>query len=154
MDALRGWTLSVCLACVAAGIVQHLTGARTKEPVIKLVLSLYILITALAPLKQWSVSASDFLPQEALAPAAPVDTQGLAVSQTGAALSQTLDEAFAREGFLCQVEVELSAFDGQVQVQRVAVTGDVEANTARGIVRQELGAEVPVSVAGQAGEEG
>lgn len=154
MDALRGWTLSVCLACVAAGIVQHLTAAKSKEPVIKLVLSLYILITALAPLKQWSVSTADFLPQDALAATAPIDTQSLAVIGAGEALSQTLDEAFTREGLICQVEMELFAADGQVQVQRVTVTGEVDENTARGIVRQELGAEVPVSVAGRADEEG
>ena len=72
MDALRGWTLSVCLACVAAGIVQHLTGARTKEPVIKLVLSLYILITALAPLKPVSYPHLDVYKRQGQHPAQSV----------------------------------------------------------------------------------
>ena len=42
---LQSWALGVCLACVAAGVLQQFFTSRGG--VIKLVLTLYILVTAL-----------------------------------------------------------------------------------------------------------
>ena len=45
MAFLQNWALGVCLACVAAGVLQQFFTSRGG--VIKLVLTLYILVTAL-----------------------------------------------------------------------------------------------------------
>ena len=45
MELLQNWALGVCLACLAAGVLQQFFASRSG--VIKLVLTLYILVTAL-----------------------------------------------------------------------------------------------------------
>ena len=51
MEQIRAWVLAVCFACIAAGILGQLSSSRTRFSVIKLILTLYILITAFAPLQ-------------------------------------------------------------------------------------------------------
>ena len=45
LELLQNWALGVCLACLAAGVLQQFFASRSG--VIKLVLTLYILVTAL-----------------------------------------------------------------------------------------------------------
>ncbi|MEG1269984.1 MAG: hypothetical protein RSD54_01555, partial [Ruthenibacterium sp.] len=51
METIKAWTLSVCMACIIAGLLTQFTPAKSKFSVIKLVLTLYILITAFTPLQ-------------------------------------------------------------------------------------------------------
>lgn len=54
MEQIRAWVLAVCFACIAAGILGQLSSSRTRFSVIKLILTLYILITAFARCKAWA----------------------------------------------------------------------------------------------------
>ncbi len=50
MQNIREWVLAVCMACIALGILQQFVNVKGNFSVIKLVMTLYILITAFAPL--------------------------------------------------------------------------------------------------------
>ena len=49
MEQLRQWVLTVSLACITTGILQQFISAKKQISGIKLVLTLYILVTALSP---------------------------------------------------------------------------------------------------------
>ncbi len=50
MEVIKQWALTVCMACIALGILGQFVNVKTNFSVIKLVITLYILITAFAPL--------------------------------------------------------------------------------------------------------
>ena len=49
MEQLRQWVLTVSLACITTGILQQFISTKKQISGIKLVLTLYILVTALSP---------------------------------------------------------------------------------------------------------
>lgn len=145
MDALRAWTLSVCLACVAAGILQHLAAGKGREPVIKLVLSLYILVTALAPLRQWRAILPELdLQGDTLPAAASIDTRRLALDSAEESLARSLEQALAGAGLDCGVRVELQVSDDRAEIARVTLYGDADREAAQQAVWQALGAQAPI----------
>ena len=147
METLRAWTLSVCLACAAAGVLGHLTGGRGKEPVIKLVLSLYILITALAPISRWrmdGLGAEWQRMQQALPAAGTIDARALALEAAAHRLEEELTEALHTEGETCGVTVRLGCAEGLVEVESVALYGAADLECAGRTVQEFLGAQVPV----------
>lgn len=145
---LQNWALGVCLACVAAGVLQQLFTSRSG--VIKLVLTLYILVTALGT--AGSAGGLDSITDAFDTHAAPeqtaVDVQGLTLAQAQAALEQTLMQSLAEGGAAVKsVSVQLRASeDGEVNVEQVTavVLNEASGHAAEAIIRAALGQDVNV----------
>ena len=149
MEQIRAWALSVCFACIAAGIVQQLSASRARFSVIKLVLTLYILITAFAPLKNIGETQVFSSIPDAGEAAQTVDTQALVLEQAAHNLEQTLLTSFSAKGISVEsVHVTLSGAEGAAQIESVAVRAPESAGPQEieALVCDALGAGVPVSI--------
>lgn len=149
MEQIRAWVLAVCFACIAAGILGQLSSSRTRFSVIKLILTLYILITAFAPLQSLGDGHATFdipeVPQTVQAP----DTEALVLNTARTRLEDTVRSALAENGIAhAEVDVTLDAGSGAVEVAGVAVTvpGGTEASGVEDVVTKALGTHVPVAV--------
>lgn len=146
METIRLWALSVCFACVAAGILQRIAAARGRLSVIKLVLTLYILITALAPLHTLSSEVSFTLPA---APAAEdaVDPQALVLDQARQKLAAQFSAALQGQSLNAAVDVELTVIEDRAEIARIVVTGPgLDPAQVEALAAETFGAQVPVEL--------
>ena len=158
MQYVREWTLAVCMACVMAGILQFLAPEKGKSSVIKLVLTLYILVTAFTPLTALRYPETRLdLP---LAAAADVqqdtpDTQALAEEQARHALAVSIAQACASKGLSVHNVVVTLAVTQEEQasvfVEKVSLVSPDDAGQVQAAVYEALGATVPVEVTGEDG---
>lgn len=151
MDLAREWTLAVCMACVASGVMQYFSAKNERPSVIKLVLTLYILVTAFAPLQALrypDTRALPSLPSAVADGAQPVDTDALVLAQAQESLAATLRQACESQGAtLTRVKVTLAQSEQGVVVQQVvfAAQDTAKTETARNAIRGVLGQEVPLA---------
>ena len=146
MDSIRLWALSVCFACVAAGMLQRIAAAHGRLSVIKLVLTLYILITALAPLHTLSSEVSFTLPA---APAVEdaVDPRALALDQARQTLAAQFGEVLRGQGLDAAVDVELAVTQDRAEIVRVVVTGTgLDRARVEALALETFETEVPVEL--------
>lgn len=148
---LQNWALGVCLACVAAGVLQQFFTSRGG--VIKLVLTLYILVTALgtAGSAVEMNSITDAFDTHAGPEQTTVDVQSLTLAQAQAGLEQTLMQNLAEGGAAVKsISVRLRASeDGEVKVEQVTavVLNKASGPAAEAIIRAALGQDVNVTAA-------
>ena len=120
MEQIRAWVLAVCFACIAAGILGQLSSSRTRFSVIKLILTLYILITAFAPLQSLGDGHVTFDIPEAPQTVQAPDTEAMALD----ADSETVEVADVT----------------------VIVPGGTDVSGVEDVVTKALGTHVPVTV--------
>lgn len=148
MEALRQWTMTVCMACIVAGILQQLSSGKSQFSVIKLVLTLYILITAFAPL-QAAKYPETRMTTPVLADAAPIDTEALILESAQKNLAETVTAACMAGGCPAQdATVQLVQENGMVTVTGVTLTladGTDEQKAAQ-LALAALGTQVPVNI--------
>ena len=125
MEQIRAWVLAVCFACIAAGILGQLSSSRTRFSVIKLILTLYILITAFAPLQSLGDGHVTFDIPEAPQTVQAPDTEAMVLNT-----------------------VALDADSETVEVADVTVIvpGDTDVSGVEDVVTKALGTHVPVTV--------
>lgn len=145
MEQLRAWTLSFCFACIVAGLLGQFSTGQKRFSVIKLVLALYILTAALAPLQSGERVQSPRLAGAAPAAAAP-DTGALVIAQVETQLAKTIGQALTQAGIAHRaVWVRLAQGSETIEVERVCVTASPEQEDAvRQTVTSVIGAPVPV----------
>ena len=56
MELIRRWVLVLCVSAVLASVLQSVLPEKGSFSVIKLVLSLYILITLISPVREFSAA--------------------------------------------------------------------------------------------------
>ena len=140
MEQIRAWVLAVCFACIAAGILGQLSSSRTRFSVIKLILTLYILITAFAPLQSLGDGHVTFDIPEAPQTVQAPDTE---------AMEDTVRSALAENGIAyTEVDVALDADSETVEVADVTVIvpGGTDVSGVEDVVAKALGTHVPVTV--------
>ena len=93
MEQIRAWVLAVCFACIAAGILGQLSSSRTRFSVIKLILTLYILITAFAPLQSLGDGHVTFDIPEAPQTVQAPDTEAMVLNTVCTRLEDTVRSA-------------------------------------------------------------
>ena len=148
---LQNWALGVCLACIAAGVLQQFFTSRGG--VIKLVLTLYILVTALgtAGSAVEMNSITDAFDTHAGPEQTTVDVQSLTLAQAQAGLEQMLMQNLAEGGAAVKsISVRLRASeDGEVKVEQVTavVLNKASGPAAEAIIRAALGQDVTVTAA-------
>ncbi|MEG2286586.1 MAG: hypothetical protein RSC00_01645 [Ruthenibacterium sp.] len=148
MEIVKQWTLSVCMACLVAGILQQFTASRTRFSVIKLVLTLYILVTAFAPLQAMRYPETR-MSMPVVAQMTPVDTDALILEAARKNLTETITMACAAGGCaVSEVQVHLSVNDGMVTVTGVTLQIPDTANEekAKLLALDALGSNVPVAL--------
>ncbi|MEG1381994.1 MAG: hypothetical protein RSC73_07095 [Ruthenibacterium sp.] len=149
MEIIKAWTLSVCMACVIAGILCQFTQAKSKFSVIKLVLTLYILITAFTPLQMLRYPDTRFdIP--VLAPVeTEIDTNILLAAHTQKILERTVQRACKEAQcpiVSCTVTLTRSEFDFTVREVAVWPAQGSADETIRKTVQEALESDVPVVV--------
>lgn len=152
MSAVRGWALAICMACIVVGILQRLCAEEKRFSVIKLILTLYILITAFAPLQSLRYARVDIhLPVAANVQDVSMDTNA-AMMQTGRqSLEQTIKVKCEEAGIsVSGVSVALTDAKGSVEVKSVDVTILKEAGANEDAVRRAvselLGVDTQIAV--------
>ena len=137
MEQIRAWVLAVCFACIAAGILGQLSSSRTRFSVIKLILTLYILITAFAPLQSLGDGHVTFDIPEAPQTVQAPDTEAMVLNTVCTRLEDTVRSALAENGIAYTVEVADVT---------VIVPGGTDASGVEDVVTKALGTHVPVTV--------
>ena len=135
MEQIRAWVLAVCFACIAAGILGQLSSSRTRFSVIKLILTLYILITAFAPLQSLGDGHVTFDIPEAPQTVQAPDTEAMVLNTVCTRLEDTVRSA-------------LDADSETVEVADVTVIvpGGTDVSGVEDVVTKALGTHVPVTV--------
>ena len=147
MEQIRAWVLAVCFACIAAGILGQLSSSRTRFSVIKLILTLYILITAFAPLQSLGDGHVTFDIPEAPQTVQAPDTEAMVLNTVCTRLEDTVRSALAENG-IAYTEVALDADSETVEVADVTVIvpGGTDVSGVEDVVTKALGTHVPVTV--------
>ena len=147
MEQIRAWVLAVCFACIAAGILGQLSSSRTRFSVIKLILTLYILITAFAPLQSLGDGHVTFDIPEAPQTVQAPDTEAMVLNTVCTRLEDTVRSALAENG-IAYTDVPLDADSETVEVADVTVIvpGGTDVSGVEDVVTKALGTHVPVTV--------
>ena len=142
MEQIRAWVLAVCFACIAAGILGQLSSSRTRFSVIKLILTLYILITAFAPLQSLGDGHVTFDIPEAPQTVQAPDTEAMVLNTVCTRLEDTVRSALAENGIALDADSETV----EVADVTVIVPGDTDVSGVEDVVTKALGTHVPVTV--------
>ena len=129
MEQIRAWVLAVCFACIAAGILGQLSSSRTRFSVIKLILTLYILITAFAPLQSLGDGHVTFDIPEAPQTVQAPDTEAMVLNTVCTRLALDADSETV-----------------EVADVTVIVPGGTDVSGVEDVVTKALGTHVPVTV--------
>ena len=148
MDSLRQWALNICMVCVASGLLDHLSGGQSKKPVIKFILTLYILVTAFAPLDGLRAPAAVFSASSSVQAMEAPDTEELALAQAQQSLSEDLSRRLGTP-----ISVTLAQNGQEVYAQSAVLVAEDRGSAAEleQALRRELGEQIEITVAESGG---
>lgn len=149
MEIIKAWALSVCMACIVAGMLHQFTQTKSKYSVIKLVLTLYILITAFTPLQMLRYPDTRFEIPVLLPIQDEIDTQTLLAAQTQKILERTIVKACdAAQCPISSATVSIVQTASDITINQVTVQMPQAGTQAIACktVQQALGTPVPVIV--------
>ncbi len=149
MDAIKSWALTVCIACICIGVLQQFTSNRTNFSVIKLILTLYILITAFSPLnniKNVDMSFKYNLPQpeETI-----INTQELIIQEVQQNINSSLVSAVAAQNnYVHDIKTDLALTGDYIDVTNVKIyiSENTDVENAKQTVLQALNTNVPIEI--------
>lgn len=155
MELIRKWVLVLCVSAVLVSVLQSVLPEKGSFSVIKLVLSLYILITLISPVREFSaadLSLSLEQPQPAYVQA---DLTESILGQAGRQLEATVTRGLEAAGFEPgEVSVELALNEsGEAVLASVTVVCNGDAETIRETVDSALGCEAPLVLSARDGME-
>lgn len=152
METLRAWALTVCFSCIAVGILQQLCAPRARFSVIKLILTLYILITAFAPLMalRYPETRMTLSLPDTPAPAQQADIDAQVLTRAEQTLADMVRTECEAAGIPTgQVRVTLTEQAEGYAVEQVHVTADAaREQEIKQAVTRALGADLRVTVEG------
>lgn len=154
MQLVKAWALAVCMACAAAGLLQQLVPAKGKTSVIKLVLTLYILVTAFTPLAALRYPETRLtvpvLPENSTLTAP--DTRVLVMDEAERTLAETVRAACEARGLSVQnVQVELAEAEDKnagaaIVIKSVRIISAADEAQLQAAAADALGEAAPVEV--------
>ncbi len=155
MEIIQDWALSVCMACICVGVLQQFTTNKTNFSVIKLVLSLYILITAFAPLGNTSEINADFTYNLPEVSDAALNTDDLILQAAHHNINETLFKAVqATSENVQSVNAAVHVTDNYMYVTSVEITlaeetvQSTDTQKVKQAVLSALQTDVPVVIIG------
>lgn len=146
MDSVKQWVMTLCLACVTAGILQMLTERKKSVSGIKIVLALYILVTAISPLTDLSVSW-EMGNIKTASTATEFNTQQEILRAAQQTLHSQIQRDLKSQGIVADVEVFLMCTEKEeVQIQEIKIYTSADEERVRACVQSLLGTEANVTV--------
>ena len=145
MEQMRQWVLTVSLACITTGILQQFISAKKQISGIKLVLTLYILVTTLSPVVD---SSLDWQMEEVsvVADTGSLDTQQEILSASEQNLSGQLEKELLAKGIQAEVEIQLKCSEaGEVEVGQLIVKTSADPDTVRSYIQALWETDVEVT---------
>ena len=142
---MRQWVLTVSLACMTTGILQQFISAKKQISGIKLVLTLYILVTALSPVvdSSWDRQMKEV---SVVADAGSLDTQQEILSASEQNLSGQLEKELLAKGIQAEVEIQLKCSEaGEVEVGQLIVKTSADPDTVRSYIQALWETDVEVT---------
>ena len=98
MELIRQWALTLCICATMTSILQGVLPEKGAFSGIKLVLTLYILITLLSPLKSFSISQIDLRVDTPEVAVLQQDTEQVILNRAQNQLSEKVKKALESEG--------------------------------------------------------
>lgn len=146
MESVKQWVMTLCLACITAGILQMLTERKKSVSGIKIVLALYILVTAISPLTGLSVSW-EIGDVKTASTETEFNTQQEILQSAQQTLSSQIQQELEAQGIDANVEVLLTCTGNEdVQVQEIKICTSVSEERVRAEVQSILGTEANITV--------
>ncbi len=148
MEELRHWALLLCVASVLGGIVQMLLPEKEQSTGIKLVLGLYIVVTALTPAAniRWDLLAEQ--PWQTMQAAdTSADYSGWVVQYSQETLQRQLQAQLEQQvpgTVVRDVLLEYDAQSGFCEVRQVALETQGQREAAQLAVKKLLGEHINV----------
>lgn len=148
MEGLRHWALLLCVAAVLGGIVQMLLPEKEQSTGIKLVLGLYIVVTALTPAADihWDLLTAPSW-QALDTGSSPVDYSEWVVQHTQDTLQRQLQAKLNQQApgaAVQQISLEYDTKGGQCEVERVVLDARGQEAAARSAAKELLGEQIEV----------
>ena len=149
MEVVRHWALTFCMCCILAGIVRVIVPPKGTAGVLKTVLALYILLSAITPSVKtdWSGMWKQLTEFPGAAPRQLFSLNELTEQQFNTTLSERLQNILYQNGITAAVAVESeTTASGTMQLSRVRVAaGDsTQYEEAERLIRQQLWEAVPI----------
>jgi len=153
MEALRHWALVLCISAVLASALQSALPEKGTFSVIKLVLSLYILVTLVSPLRQFGIGDLELSLPQVQETAAAADLSAEVLAQAASSLERTLGSALAADGLRAEKVAVTLALDekNNAVLTAVTVTSEEDGSRIRSSVERALSCSVPLTVVRQNG---
>ena len=148
MQLLRQWTMVLCVAAITTSILQSVLPEKGSYAVIKLVLGLYILLTLLSPVKEFSAAELQLDFTVSSPQIIEPDVTGAVLQQAQITLEEQLNEALSAAGPPAEQITVLLQLDEEeaVTVQSVAVISKADEASVRKTVEIALGCETNIIV--------
>lgn len=148
MEGLRHWALLLCVAAVLGGILQMLLPEKEQSTGIKLILGLYIVVTALTPAADidWDLFAAQSWQTSETASAA-TDYSEWVVQYSQDALQRQLQAQLDQQAPGSVVEQIFLDYDEQnkrCEVQQVLLDAQGQEEAARQTTQSFLGEQIEV----------
>ena len=146
MEFVKQWVMTLCLTCVTTGILQMLTERKKSVSGIKIVLALYILVTAISPFTDLSVSW-EMGNIKTASMATEFNTQQEILRTAQQTLRSQIQQNLKSQGIGADVEVFLICAENKdVQIQEIKIHTSADEERVRTCVQSILGTEVNVTV--------
>lgn len=151
MELIRQWAPTFCISAIMTSILKGVLPEKGAFSGIKLVLTLYILITLLSPLKSFSISQIDLQIETQPVILSQQNTDQAILNQAQERLEEIVLQALEREG-ISVTAVQLTLMlqqDNNVKVDTVRVTlaqGQQDIPKIEQVISDVLGCSVQVDI--------
>lgn len=148
MELIRRWVLVLCVSAVLASVLQSVLPEKGSFSVIKLVLSLYILITLISPVREFSAADLSLPLEQAQTAYVQADLTESILGQAEQKLEATVRRGLQTAGLdPGAVSVQLALDEnGEAALAGVTVACDGDGEMIREAVDGALGCEAPLTL--------
>lgn len=148
MEGLRHWALLLCVAAILGGILQMLLPEKEQSTGIKLILGLYIVVTALTPAADidWDLLTTQSW-QTSETTGAAADYSGWIVQYSQDALQCQLQAQLDQQApgsVVQEITLDYDAQSGQCEVRQAILDAPGQEEAARQVAQSLLGKQIEV----------
>lgn len=148
MEGLRHWALLLCVAAILGGILQMLLPEKEQSTGIKLILGLYIVVTALTPAADidWDLLTTQSW-QTSETTGAAADYSGWIVQYSQDALQRQLQAQLDQQApgsVVQEISLDYDAQSGQCEARQAVLDAQGQEEAARQAAQDLLGEQIEV----------
>ncbi len=149
MEAVRQWALSVCMACICVGILQQFTQNRSNFSAIKLILTLYVLVTAFAPFNSINLNSASIQIPTISQSNEQIDTGQIIFDQTYQNLcNMIIDACDSNSVPIKDADIGMNMINNSIDIIDIELTvyEDTDVEKAIQVAKNTLNIDVPVNI--------